>query len=270
MMTESDSEFLAQSDSIAQGLRNVAEEAGIEYESLSETILHTMTKLRSKPSSVFPNPPEYRCEFDGEVTEPAVPAVASTHEFFDVVKARASRRDFGVSPISKTTLISLLAWTFGKRGQTIAYDWRDAPLRYCSSAGGLASIDGYCIVFNVDGLDNGSYYYDYERGLVRRFSGQMSHSVSTLIPGMTWLERASALVVLVANPGRVDHKYGAMGAKLSMLDAGVAAGHLELVATALELRACVLGSLPSEALSELLCLNEGQIPLASLAVGSRA
>ncbi len=61
-----------------------------------------------------------------------------------------------------------------------------------------------------------------------------------------------------------------MGTKLALLDAGVTIGHMELVATALELRACTLGSLPDEALSELLCLNKNQIPLACLAVGSRS
>ncbi|OKL53163.1 hypothetical protein BSZ39_10985 [Bowdeniella nasicola] len=268
-MSQTPSDPFAQTEILTAGLKRTADEAQIEAPSLTATILTIMAKLRSEPNSAFPTPPDYRRDLPGDVVGTAKPSIASTHGFFDVIKARASRRDFGVSAISKEALVSLLAWTFGQRDTTIAYDWRDAPLRYCSSAGGLASIDGYCIVFNVDGVDNGSYYYDYERGLVRQFSGEMGQRVARLIPGMTWLERAGALIVLVSNPDRVDHKYGAMGAKLSLLDAGVATGHLELVATALELRSCILGSLPDEALSELLCLEEGQVPLLSMAVGSR-
>lgn len=260
----------AQSEALAAGLVGSAEAEGVQRNSLTGTILSVLTKLSAEPNSAFPSPPTYRQDLPGAAFGDAKPVVASSHTFFDVVKARASRRDFGITPLPATTLTSLLAWTFGQRDHTIAYDWRDAPLRYCSSAGGLASVDAYCVALNVEGLENGSYYFDFERGLVQQFGGQMATRLAGLLPGTTWLERASALVVLVANPDRVDHKYQAMGAKLSMLDAGVAMGHLELVATALEMRSCVLGSLPAEILAELLCLGDEQLPLVSLAVGTRA
>lgn len=60
-----------------------------------------------------------------------------------------------------------------------------------------------------------------------------------------------------------------MASKLCLTDAGVAAGHLELVATALETRACILGSLPVALLSETLVLEPEQVPLVSIAIGSR-
>ena len=268
-MNESTSDSITQLDILVNGLKRTAAEANIEGPSLTGTILSIMSTLRSVPNSIFPKPPVYRLDLAGDSSGSPEPTVASSHGFFDVVKARASRRDFGASPMQESSVTSLLAWTFGKRDEKFAYDWRDAPLRYCSSAGGLASADAYCIVFNVAGLENGSYYFDYERGLMRQFAGQMCQRVAKLVPGMNWLERAGVLIVLVSNPDRLEHKYGAMGAKLALLDAGVAVGHLELVAAALELRACVLGSLPVDALSELLCLEENQIPLVSLAVGSR-
>lgn len=269
-MSQKALDVFERSSILAESIVDAANHVGIQSNTLTGTIISTLNKLRFAPKSSFVTPPTYRSEVSGEVVGFSKPSRASTHGFFDVIKARSSRRDYGESPISREIFTSLLAWTFGQRDTTIAYDWRDAPLRYCPSAGGLASVDGYCIVSNVDGLGNGSYYYDYERGLVQLFSGEMGQKVAGLVPGTAWLERASALIIVVANPGRVDPKYGAMGSKLSMLDAGVAVGHLELVATALELRSCILGSLPDEALAELLCLDDQQIPLVSLAIGSRA
>lgn len=268
-MNQEPLDVFERSSILAESIVDAANRVGIQSKTLTGTIISALNKLRVAPKSSFMAPPIYRSEVSGKVVGLSQPSRASTHGFFDVLRARSSRRDYGESSISREIFASLLAWTFGERDKTIAYDWRDAPLRYCPSAGGLASVDGYCIVSNVDGLDNGSYYYDFERGLVQLFSGEMGQKVAGLVPGMAWLERASALIVVVANPGRVDSKYGAMGPKLSMLDAGVAVGHLELVATALELRSCILGSLPDEALAELLCLDNQQIPLVSLAIGGR-
>ena len=166
--------------------------------------------------------------------------------------------------------MAVLHWTFGARGETIAYDFRDAPLRYAPSAGGLASSDAYVIANRVDGLDRGSYYFDYRRGLLPISSGDMAQRVADMNPEQSWVAGAAAVIVVVGNADRVQHKYGAMGFKLLLLDAGVAIGHAELVATALELRAALLGGLPARELALLLRIDgETRVPLASLAVGTR-
>lgn len=254
---------------LAESLEIIARENDIDHETMTGKILHMVTGLVSEPKSSFPTPPTYRRVIEGESVAGPGPKMQSSHGFFDVVKARASRRDFGDSPLSLDIMTSILAWTLGQREETIAYDWRGAPLRYCASAGGLASVDGYCLALNVNGLAEGSYYYDYQRGLVQTFIGAVTEKIAAALPSMTWLEKAAAIVVLVGNPERVDRKYGVMASKLCLTDAGVAAGHLELVATALETRACILGSLPVALLSETLVLEPEQVPLVSIAIGSR-
>lgn len=257
-------------DALAADLQARAIEAGLGTPYLTGSILRLLTSLVAAPNSTFPEPPAYRADYAAPAVLGPKAQLSSSHSFFDVVKARASRRDFGDSPMSPEAFTSVLAWTFGRRGETIAYDWRNAPLRYVSSAGGLACVDAYPVVLNVQGVPPGSYYYDYERGLVPRVQAEMSETIAALAPGSSWVSRSAAVVVVVADASRVDHKYKSMGAKLSMLDAGVALGHLELVAAALELRACILGGLSAERLAELFGLEQHQVPIAAIALGTRS
>ena len=229
-----------------------------------------VSELIVNPNTIFENAPEYVRDL-----APVVPVehqvVSSTHQFFDVLKARASRRDFGSDALDLPRLESLLGWTVGQRGETIAYDYRGAPLRYVPSAGGLASVDAYVIVNNVAGMECGSYYFDYRQGLVPISRGFMAQKVADMTPGQDWLARAAAVVIFVGNTERVEHKYGPMGFKLMLLDAGITAGHAELVAAALEIRATLLGGLPAAGLSPLLKIDgRHRVPLATLAVGTRS
>ncbi|WP_462417231.1 SagB/ThcOx family dehydrogenase [Kytococcus sp. Marseille-QA3725] len=259
------------SEEVGEGLVRLARENGVEGGTASASILNLLTRISTAPDSTFATPPEHvRAIPSSPPMTPPEPALASDHTFFDVVKARASRRDFTGAPFSADLARSLLAWSFGKRGDVPAYDWDGFPQRYVPSAGGLVGIDAYCLAFNVEGLEPGSYYYDYERGMVPIFEGGAAHVIAGAMPGQEWVERAAMLVVLVANTSRVDQKYGSMAAKLLLLEGGATAAHLELVATALECRACILGGLPHGPIREVLNLDETRVPLVSLAMGARA
>lgn len=255
---------------LAEAVCALAADAGLPHDHAVVAMTAIMNRLIVNPNSVFPTPPEYVRQVNGEpATRP--PLTSSTHAFFDVVKARASRRDFGADPLDLSRLHSLLTWTMGKRAETIAYDWRGAPQRYVPSAGGLSSIDAYVIANQVSGLAAGSYYFDHRLGLIGISQGYMAQKVADMMPGQEWLARASAVLVFVGNTGRVIHKYDAMGFKLMMLDAGIAAGHAELVATALELRSTVLGGLPADRVAPLLRIdNANRVPLVTVAVGTRS
>jgi SagB-type dehydrogenase family enzyme len=262
----------ARAEQVTAELAELARRHGLPADDPVQTLLGLVGVLVSTPNTVFEAPPEYVRELAADAAAPLPdgPPLRSTHAFFDVLAARASRRDFGSDPLDLPRLHALLHWTVGKRGEVIAYDFRDAPLRYVPSAGGLASVDAYVVAGNVDGLAPGSYYYDHRRGLVPLAAGHMLQKVADLNPGQSWLTRAAALVVLVANTDRVAHKYGPMGFKLAMLDAGATVGHAELVAAALELRGTILGGLPPPELARLLRLDgRTRVPVATLAVGTR-
>ncbi|MFY9488699.1 MAG: SagB/ThcOx family dehydrogenase [Solirubrobacterales bacterium] len=259
-----------QAETLGSAICELAEEHGLPSENAVQAMTAIMNSLVVEPNSVFPDPPSYIRELRPVQGEIALPT-RSTHQFFDVVKGRASRRDFGTDPLELSRLEALLVWTMGCRSETIAYDWRGAPQRYIPSAGGLASVDAYVIANQIPELERGSYYFDYRQGLVPISKGYMAQKVADLMPGQDWVARAAAVVIFVGNIDRLTHKYGAMAFKLMMLDAGVAVGHAELVATALELRATVLGGLPAAELKKLLRLDgDDRVPLATLTVGTRS
>lgn len=194
----------------------------------------------------------------------------SSHDFFSVLEARASRRDYGPNPLDYERLCAILQWTFGIRGYTVGYDYADLPLRYIASAGGLVSCDAYVIVNRVEDIESGSYYFDATAGFKLLARGMMLPHIAYAIPNQDWLAEAALLVVAVTNLDRVAHKYSEIAAKLALLDVGIALAHLELVSTALELRSTVLGGLPTDDLRRVLCLDDPRrIPIASVAIGPR-
>ena len=256
---------------LANDIRLLAEENDLSAIDVSEILLQMITSFVSEPTNVFENFPEYirPIESSRVVSLDSTPT-QSSHEFFAVIEARASRRDYGPEPLDRDLMCALLQWTFGIRGTTLAYDFRDAPLRYVASAGGLSSCDAYVIVNRVDGVEPGSYYFDAEEGFKLLARGTMLPYLALILPDQAWLTEAAILVVAVTNLDRLAGKYGEMAAKLSLLDVGVALGHLELVSTALELRAAILGALPIAELRNALCLDDlRRIPIASIAIGTR-
>lgn len=261
----------AESRAIEHELTELAGRHGLPAGDVVDAVMAVLTSLNAVPNAVFDEFPEYRRELTTPPALPLVdPPVRSTHGFFDVVRSRASRRDFGTGPLDGDRLLALFSWTFGVRDTVFAYDFRDTPLRFTPSAGGLASVDAYVITGAVEGLAPGSYYFDAEQGLIPLVEGIMLPNLAALRAGQEWLSEASALVVLVSNTGRVKSKYASMAPKLALLDAGVCLGHLELVAAALELRATILGGLPVDDLRKALRLTEpDRVPVASIAIGTR-
>lgn len=257
-------------EAIRRSILDLAREHGVVAGSVVDAVLALLALIPNEPKTIFEHPPEYVRAAAGEAIEPGPGLMRSTHSFFDVVTARASRRDFADAPLDRARLDSLLHWTFGKRDEAIAYDYRNAPLRYIPSSGGLCSTDAYVIACHVDGLPQGAYYYDLDCGLRLLDEGYMAAKITNFAPDQEWVGRAAAFVVLVANTERVVPKYGELALKLLLLDAGVAAGHAELVAAALELRSCLLGGLPPAELGRLLRLEgEARIPVVTLALGTR-
>lgn len=266
-----DQTLFATADALADDLRELAARHGLDAASLPAELAMMLNSLVAVPNTTFDTPPVYTREdlADRPLTPWRAPAQRS-HDFLKVLSARESRRDFATERVRLEVLLSLLWWTAGVRATGIAYDYRDAPLRMIPSAGGLASVDLYVVAHRVDGLAPGAYYVDSAHGLRLLAEGHMIHRLAGSTPGQEWVAESAALLVFVANPARVAHKYGAMGFKLMLLDTGVAVGHAELVTNAHELRATILGGLPASDLEELLHLERGaHVPLATLAIGSR-
>ncbi|MGE5830602.1 MAG: SagB family peptide dehydrogenase [Micromonosporaceae bacterium] len=116
--------------------------------------------------------------------------------------------------------------------------------------GGLYELELYPVVRLVTGLDAGLYHYDpYGHRLVR-VPGP-GGAARRLLAGVTWAtlttEPPQVLIVISARFGRMMWKYQHMGYAIILKDVGVLLQTMYLVATAMGLAPCAVGSGDSDA-----------------------
>lgn len=122
--------------------------------------------------------------------------------------------------LARATGLSLTATRSGKK-------YRAYP-----SPGALYANDVHMLIRRVDGIPPGHYLYDpYAHALVR-ISRDAESPLKSFIERTT-TTRARAIAVIVDNPFRTIMKYGDIGYKFSLLEAGMIAENITLVAVAL-------------------------------------
>ncbi|MDQ6713089.1 MAG: SagB/ThcOx family dehydrogenase [Candidatus Dormibacteraeota bacterium] len=170
-----------------------------------------------------------------------------------VLRARASRRDYGDTPIALADLSSLLYHTYGIRKHVTAYSQRDFPVRWSPSAGGLQSAEIYLIVNRVDGVPQGLHHYnpiDHSLELLNR--GNMRRAIVNCCMFQDFLQSAGVVVILTSVLERLIWKYGPRGYRHAHLDVGFVGQNLYLVTTALKLRTCAVAGFREDAVNSLL------------------
>jgi SagB-type dehydrogenase family enzyme len=170
-----------------------------------------------------------------------------------VLRARASRRDYGDVPITLTDLSSLLFHSYGLRKHVTAYSQRDFPVRWAPSAGGLQSVELYLIVNRVDGVPQGLHHYnpmDHSLELLNR--GNMRRAIVNCCMFQDFLQSAGVVIILTSVLERLIWKYGPRGYRHTHLDVGFVGQNLYLVTTALKMRTCAVAGFREDAVNNLL------------------
>ena len=195
--------------------------------------------------------------FESNIRIPLIINVDSGNlPIYDVMKLRMTKRDYSLNKISFEDLSNIIYFSCGKRGEMSAYNTNSFPLRFFPSAGGLQSTDLFVISNNVESLDNGMYYYDYEdNSLVLTQKGYMRNKVLDCCIEQNFMEDASLVFVLVSNLNRIKWKYGKKSYRFAHVDTGIVAQNIHLVATSNKLRSCMIAGFDDDKINKLLMID---------------
>lgn len=196
----------------------------------------------------------------------SIDACSGNIPIYDVMKLRTTKRDYSLKTISFEEVSNLIYFSCGKRGEMSAYNKRNFPLRFFPSAGGLQSTDVFIISNNIEKLDNGMYYYDYEdNSLVLTQRGYMRNKILDCCIDQNFMEDASLVFILVSNLNRVKWKYGKKSYRFTHVDTGIVAQNIHLIATANKMRSCMIAGFDDDKINQLLMLD-GEMEFVSLII----
>ena len=224
-------------------------------------IFHRSSKDHGKGHPPIPEkyedwPEEWRTTY--YKAYPRLPKIAledgsPTADFFDLIKARQSRRDFTRVPITKYELSVVLKYSCGTTGKLANDRFRRAQ----ASGGGRYPIEVYPVVFRSSGdLKAGLYHYNVKEHVLdvlwdREFSDEDIGQLFTY----PWVRDAAVGIVMTAVFWRNQNKYGERGYRYILHEAGHIGQNVYLVSEALGLKCCALGGTRDENLEKFIDID---------------
>jgi SagB-type dehydrogenase family enzyme len=159
--------------------------------------------------------------------------------------------------LTKQELADLLHYAYGvtERRQ---YPGGSILLRAAASAGALYPADLYVALRNVEGMQNGLYYYHAAKhGLVQTGSVEDLERLAQASAYHGWLVNSPAAMILTVMYDRTVWKYRDRSYRYVILDAAHIAGNLALAATALGLEYQMIGLHDDQLATQALGLKTG-------------
>ncbi len=182
----------------------------------------------------------------------------------NVLRRRKTERNFSKRPISKEMLGQLLYWSAGLISKTAgaANEFR----RFYPSGGARYPIEIYVANFIPGELDTGVYHYNVKNHILEKLSFSSAENIKHAL--LYDFSKDAALLLLLSFAGeRTIKKYGNLGYKLGLLEAGHIGQNIYLVGAALGLGVLALGGMNYEAVQKELNLGEDETVFYQLTVG---
>lgn len=189
-----------------------------------------------------------------QIALPAVPPLLQ-RDLGEVIRQRRSRRLFNGEVITLAELACLLAYSYG----VTRYEERSGQhlsRRAVPSGGALYPLEVYVLALQVEALPAGAYHYNvYTHALELLTAGDL-HAV--LRENFLYAELALGPAVVILLSGvfsRPRFKYGELGYRLTLLEAGHVGQNLSLTTTALGLGCCPVEGFVEDGFNDLLGLD---------------
>ncbi|MDO8676402.1 MAG: SagB/ThcOx family dehydrogenase [Candidatus Azambacteria bacterium] len=197
-------------------------------------------------------------------------------ELSDVILKRKTEREFSDLPLSKEVLGTLLFWSMGlihKSPHLPAGRWGDKSedrenilRRPYPSGGARYPVESYVIVFRGENLARGAYHYNFKEHALEEIQRSDIGKIQEALP-YDFAKNASALILLSFIGERTVKKYGNLGYKLGLLEAGHIGQNIYLVGAALGLGVLALGGIDYEVIQKELDLGEEETVFYQLSLG---
>lgn len=196
----------------------------------------------------------------GAITLPA-PETAEGASLSYALAERRSIRSFSETDSLSLAELSQLLWA--AQGKTGTRGRRTAP-----SAGATYPLGLLCVVERVSGAEPGLYEYQAVDNLLfsRPSPPELVPGLAAACLGQSWMGRAAAFLIIVADYSRTTDHYGDRGIRYVDMEAGHAGQNIYLQATALGLGTCAVGAFRDASVAALLGL-ENETPLYIFPVG---
>ena len=158
-------------------------------------------------------------------------------DFWDVLRARRTRRSFASRSVSLADFAAVLRWTWGATETRVDAALGPYVLKTSPSGGSRHPVEVYPVVLRVEGIAPGVYHYAVGRDALEPIGGEVpEHLVVELCAGQPWVARAAAVCFMTGFLPRIMWKYEQSHAyRVLQLDAGHLGQTFHLVCTKLGL-----------------------------------
>lgn len=162
----------------------------------------------------------------------------------ELVTQRRSVREHGAEPLTREALAEFLYRVQHQSGARVVGDQEVGDRPY-PAGGALCELEIYPVVHRCAGLDAGIYHYDSTHHRLARLAAPGAESTTVLRyaqAAATMSEPPQVCLVVTARVGRIMWKYEGMAYALLLKHAGVLTELMYLVATAMGLAPCAIGT----------------------------
>lgn len=160
------------------------------------------------------------------------------------IEKRESIREHGATPISIEQIGEFL-YRCARIKQVNPYHDDEISFRPYPGGGARYELELYLVVFKCEGLEQGVYHYhplEHQLCKVRNLDNEAEVLLQNAMQASMKKEYPQVLIILGARFQRVSWKYESMAYSVILKNVGVLLQTMYLVATAMELAPCALGS----------------------------
>ncbi|HAT2067038.1 TPA: SagB/ThcOx family dehydrogenase [Legionella pneumophila] len=189
------------------------------------------------------------------------PAYSSPISIEEALKKRRSIRQYKNQPITLQQ-VSQLLWA--AQGITSGTGLRTAP-----SAGACYPLELYFIASNVSNLSPGVYHYEPTKHTLKQLKAEdISSQLAQAALGQQAVKSSAANIVITAVFSRMTKKYGKIGRRFALMEAGHVAQNIYLQSVSLNLATVSIGAFDITQVRESLGIK-GMEPVYILPVGAK-